>query len=112
MDHVIVAGGTLDDSTDHDDIEILNWRTSSHWVIARIKLPEPMWAASLTVSNDLLYIVGYARISVNITSATYRVSVDTITSSAAKLTSNQIQWSELSSAPYGDTAIIPNSVHM
>ena len=33
LDHVIVAGGRLDDNTFSDDIEVLNYKQSSHWVI-------------------------------------------------------------------------------
>ena len=31
LEHVIVAGGGLDNDTDHDDIEVLNWIENSHW---------------------------------------------------------------------------------
>ena len=41
--YIIVAGGILDDNTYSDDIELLNYKQLSHWVIARIKLPEAMW---------------------------------------------------------------------
>ena len=43
VDYVIVAGGVIDDNTYSDDIELLNYKQSSHWVIARMKLPEAMW---------------------------------------------------------------------
>ena len=109
LDYVIVAGGTLDDKTISDDIEVLNYKQSSHWVIARMKLPEPMWVPSLTISDDLLYIVGYS-IATGRTNAAYQVPVDTITSSAAQLTSNQTaHWTKLPPAPHYYTAIIPNS---
>ena len=109
LDYVIVAGGKLDDGTCSNDIELLNYKLSSHWVIARMKLPEPMWAPSLTISNDLLYIVGYIRPNGNRTTAAYQVPVDTITSTA-QLTSDQTShWTELPPAPHFDTAIIPNS---
>ena len=109
LDYVIVAGGALDDKTINDDIEVLNYKQSSHWVIARMKLPEPIWAPSLTISDDLLYIVGYAK-ATGRTSAAYQLPVDTITSSAAQLTSNQTaHWTKLPPAPHSNTAIIPNS---
>ena len=108
LDYVIVAGGVLDDNTDSDDIELLNYKQSSHWVIARMKLPEAMWCPSLTISNDTLYIVGYAR-ATGRTNAAYAVSVDMVTS-AAQLTSNQTaHWTKLPPAPHYSTAIIPNS---
>ena len=110
LDYVIVAGGYLDDDTSSDDIEVLNYKQSSHWVIARMKLPEPMCIPSLTISDDLLYIVGYIRANGNRTNAAYQLPVDIITSSAAQLTSNQTaHWTELPPAPHFDTAIIPNS---
>ena len=109
LDYVIVAGGVLDDKTISDDIEVLNYKQSSHWVIARMKLPEPMWAPSLTISDDLLYIVGYSR-ATDRTDAAYQLPVDTIISSAGQLTSNQTaHWTKLPPAPHYYTAIIPNS---
>ena len=108
LDYVIVAGGTLDDDTYSNDIELLNCKQSSHWVIARMKLPEPMRSPSLTISNDLLYIVGYDKPKGR-TSAAYQVPVDTITSTD-QLTSDQaIHWTKLPPAPNFKTAIIPNS---
>ena len=107
LDYVIVAGGRLDDYTFSDDIEVLNYKQSSHWVIA--KMPEPMWAPSLTISDDLLYIVGYG-IATGRTSAAHKVPVDIITSSATQLTSNQTaHWTKLPPAPHYNTAVIPNS---
>ena len=108
LDYTIVAGGILDDDTYSNDIELLNHKQSSHWVIAKMKLPEPMWDHSLTISNDLLYIVGYHR-PTHRTKAAYQVPVDTITSTA-QLTSDQTtHWTKLPSAPHYGTAIIPNS---
>ena len=110
LDYVIVAGGYLDVDTISDDIEVLNYKQSSHWVIARMKLPEPMWLPSLTISDDLLYIVGYDRATIRSISAAYQLPVDIITSSAAQLTSNQTaHWTKLPPAPHYNTAIIPNS---
>ena len=109
LDYVIVAGGILDVDTFSDDIEVLNYKQSSHWVIARMKLPEPMRNPSLTISDDLLYIVGYS-IATGRTNAAYQLPVDIITSSAAQLTSNQTaHWTKLPTAPHYYTAIIPNS---
>ena len=108
LDYVIVAGGRLDDDTYSNDIELLNYKQSSHWLIARMKLPEPMWFPSLTISNDLLYVVGYDT-ATGRTNTSYQVPVDTITSTA-QLTSDQTtHWTELPPAPHYNTAIIPNS---
>jgi len=96
LDYVIAVGGVLDDGTISDEIEVLNYKQSPHWVIARIKLPEPMFNPSLTISGHLLYIVGYSRASGR-TKAAYQLPVDMITSSAAQLlTNNQTaHWTEL-----------------
>ena len=108
LDYVIVAGGILDDNTYSDDIELLNYKQSSHWVIARMKLPEVMWDPSLTITNDMLYIVGYYGVTGYIRAA-YAVSVDIITS-AVQLTNNPTgHWSKLPPVPHYCNAIIPNS---
>ena len=109
LDYVIVAGGRLDVNIFSDDIEILNYKQSSHWVIARMKLPEPMWLPSLTISDGLLYIVGYNRATAR-TRAAHKLPLDLITSTAAQLTSNQAAyWTKLPPAPHCHTAVIPNS---
>ena len=108
LDYVIVAGGILDDDTYSNDIELLNYKQSSHWVITQMKLPEPMRRPSLIISNDLLYIVGYNR-ATGRTNLAYQVPVDTITSTA-QLTSDQTtHWIKLPPAPHYGTTIIPNS---
>ena len=106
LDYVIVAGGGIADKTFSDDIELLNYKQSSHWVIARMKLPEPMWIPSLTISDNLLYIVGYSRATDRINAA-YKLSIDIITSPTNQPTSNH--WTELPPAPHYNTAIIPNT---
>ena len=108
LNYVIVAGGSIADRTFSDDIELLNYKQSSHWVMARMKLPEPMWIPSLTISDNLLYIVGYSGASGR-TSAAYKLSIDMITSPAEQLTSNYNHWTELPPAPHTHTAIILNS---
>ena len=109
LDYVIVLGGVLDDYTLSDDIEVLNYKQSSHWVIARMKLPEPMWDPSLTISDDLLYIVGYDK-TTGRTRAAHQIPVGILTSSKSQLTSNETtHWTKLAKAPHGSTAIIPNS---
>ena len=109
LDYVIVAGGALDINTIYDDIQLLNYKLSSHWVIARMKLPEAMWHPSLTISNDTLYIVGYST-ATDRTSEVHEVSVDMVISSAAQLTSNQTaHWTKLPPAPNYNTTIITAS---
>ena len=107
LDYVIVAGGKLDDNTYSDDIELLNYQHSSHWVIARMKLPEAMRLPSLTIFDDTLYIVGYSK-ATGRSDAVFAMSVDIVTSSAAQLT--QIaHWTELPPAPHLCTFVISNS---
>ena len=108
LDNVIVAGGRLDDDTDSDDIEILNYHQPSHWVMARMKLPVAMWAPSLTISDDILYIVGYSEVRSR-TNTAYQIPINSITSTT-QLTSNQTaHWTELTPAPHCNTAIVANS---
>ena len=60
LEHVIVAGGGLDDNTDHDDIEVLNWIENSHWRKVAIKLPLPMYGFTPTIIDDHLLIGRYS----------------------------------------------------
>ena len=106
LDYVIVAGGALDDKTLSDDIELLNYKQPSHWVIARMKLPVAMWFPSLTISDNILYIVGYGRATYR-TNEVYEVSVDMVTSPVGS--NETTHWTELPPAPHTDTAIVPNS---
>ena len=108
LDCVIVAGGEIADKTSSDDIELLNYKQSSHWVIARMKLPEPMWSPSLTISDNLLYIVGYYR-AIGRTNEAYKLSIDVIRSPADQLTSNEADnWIGVPPASHYNTTIMPN----
>ena len=60
LEHVIVAGGKLDDHAIHDDIEVLNWMENSHWRKVSIKLPAPMYNFFPTICDDHILIVGYS----------------------------------------------------
>ena len=109
FDYVVVVGGVLNDNIFSDDIEVLDYKQSSHWVIARVRLPEPMWDPSLTISDGVLYIVGYDK-TTGRTRAAYQLPVNIITSSTVQLTSDQTaHWTKLALPPHGSTAIIPNS---
>ena len=111
LNNVIVAGGALDESIFSNDIEILDWTEKPfHWLTARVKLPERMWFISLTISEGLLYIVGYNR-SNDRSTAAYQVSVDVITSSVGEslISSQMIHWYRVPKAPHAGTSIIPNS---
>ena len=109
-DHVIVLGGGLDEDTDHDDIEVLNLTQPFQWMKSNIKLPQPMWGISLTISHDQLYIVGYNR-SGGRSSTAYHIPVDPIISSIAQPPTNgqSVDWNKLPDAPHYYTALLPHS---
>ena len=105
-DHVIVLGGRKGGS---DDIEVLNWTQATQWMKSNMKLPEPMWSPSLTISHDQLYIVGYY-VSRRYPRA-YQVPVDSIISSIGHPSTSHLSgnWNKLPSAPHYDTALLPHS---
>ena len=109
-DHVVVLGGFIDDGVYSDDIEVLNWTQPLHWMKSNIKLPQPMWAPSLTISHDQVYIVGYST-SGGRSSRAYQLSIDSIISSIGQPpTSGQSNnWNTLPDAPHYDTALLPQS---
>ena len=106
-DHVIVLGGGLGGS---DDIEVLNLTQPFQWMKSNIKLPQPMWGISLTISHDQLYIVGYDTSGGRYSTA-YHIPVDPIISSIAQPpTSGQsVNWNKLPNAPHYRTALLPHS---
>ena len=109
-DYVIVAGGRRDFNTFSDDIELLYYKQSPHWIRTNVKLPETMYFISLTISDDLLYIAGYEA-SHERSNKAYKISVDKITSSVAQssTSSQTVQWTTIPSTPHYLTDIIPNS---
>lgn len=109
-DHVIVAGGMRDINTFYDDIELLYYKQSPHWIRTNITLPEPMAGISLTIADDLLYIAGYGT-SDGRSTESYKIAADKITSSVAQppTSSQTVQWTTIPSTPHYHTAIIPNS---
>ena len=109
-DHVIVLGGGIDGDNDHDDIEVLNWTQPLYWMKSNIKLPQPMWSPSLTISHNQLYIVGYSRSS-DISSTAYQLPINSIISSIGQPpTSGQSDnWNTLSNVPHYNTELLPQS---
>ena len=105
-DHVIVLGGGLGGS---DDIELLNLTQPFQWMKINVKLPEPMWDISPTISHNQLYIVGYS--SDGRYPTAYQLPIASIiTSTAQPPTSGQsVDWNELPDAPHYDTALLPHS---
>ena len=109
-DHVIVLGGGIEVTIIYDDIEVLNWTQPLHWMKSNIKLPEPMWRPSLTISHDQLYIVGYSTSGGRYSTA-YQLTIDSIISSIGQPpTSGQSNnWNTLPNAPHFNTALLPQS---
>ena len=110
-DHVIVLGGAIDDKlTSLDDIEVLNLTQPFQWMKSNIKLPQPMWRISLTISHDQLYIVGYSTSGSRYSTA-YHILVDPIMSSIAQPPTNgqSVDWNKLPDAPHYHTALLPHS---
>ena len=109
-DYVNVAGGMSDKNTCYDDIELLYYKQSPHWIRTNINLPEPMALISLTIADDLLYIAGYQTSGGRSTKA-YKIAADKITSSASQppTSSQTVQWTTIPSTPHYLTATIPNS---
>ena len=106
-DHVIVLGGGEGGT---DDIEVLNLTQPFQWMKSNKKLPKPMWAISLTISHDQLYIVGYDTSGGSYSTA-YQLPIDSIISSTAQPpTSGQsVDWNKLPDAPHHHTALLPHS---
>ena len=105
-DHVIVLGGGEGGS---DDIEVLNWTQPLHWMKSNVKLPQPMWFPSLTISHNQLYIVGYST-SFRYSTA-YQLPINSIISSIGQppTTGQSDNWSTLPNAPHYCTALLPQS---
>ena len=110
-DYVIVAGGMRDINTTYDDIELLYYKQSPHWIRTNINLPEPMAFISLTIADDLLYIAGYQTSDDKRSNKAYKIAADKITSSVAQppTSSQTVQWTTIPSTPLYLTATIPNS---
>ena len=109
-DHVIVLGGLIDDDVYNDDIEVLNWTQPLHWMKSNIKLPQPMWAPSLTIAHNQLYIVGYTASDGRFTTA-YQLPINSIISSIGQPPTNgqSNNWNILPNAPHYHTALLPQS---
>ena len=110
LEHVIVAGGGLDDIT-HDDIEIFNWIDNSHWRKVPIKLPVPMYAFTPTISNDHLLIVGYSGADMKCYKGAYKIPVANITASIDQQHNSDTptKWTKLTLPDHWCTALVPSS---
>ena len=112
LEHVIVAGGGLDDDTlAQDDIEVLNWIENSHWRKASIKLPVPMWGFSPIVSDGYLLIVGYGGTNMSPYNSAYKIPVATITASGDHQHNSDTptKWNELTAVDHWESSLVPSS---
>ena len=113
LEHVIVAGGRLDDDTDHDDIEVLNWIENSHWRNVSIKLPVPMHGFIPTISDDHLLIVGYGGTHRKHHNGAFKIPVANITASFDQQHNSDhntpTKWTKLTETDHWCTALVPCS---
>ena len=110
LEHVIVAGGVLDDTLAQNDIEALNWPENSHWRRVSIKLPVPMYAFTPTISDDHLLIVGYHGGDMKVYRDAYVIPVANITTTINQHNSEiPTKWTKLTKADHWDTALVPSS---
>ena len=113
LEHVIVAGGGLDDNMlAQDDIEVLNWIENSHWRKVSIKLPVPMYSFTPTISDGDLLIVGYSGVDVRCKNV-YKIPLTNIMASIDERHTYSIRtsakWTELTAADHYFTALVPSS---
>ena len=112
LEHVIVAGGGLDDDTIiQDDIEILNWIENSHWKKVSIKLPVPMYGFTPIVSNDHLLIVGYGDTDMKPNKSAYKIPLASMTASCDQQhnSDTSTKWIKLTAADHWHTTLVPSS---
>ena len=113
LEHVIVAGGGLDDTIRaQGGIEILNWVENSHWREVSINLPVPMSVFTPIIADDHLVIVGYVDVNNQLHSDAYKIPVVDITRSGDQqhqTTDTPIRWITMSSADHVFVSLVPNS---
>jgi len=109
QEHVIVAGGGLDDDHDHNDIEVLNWVENSLWRKVSINLPVPMWCFTPIIADDHYVIVGFA--GDKSYRGAYKIPVDDITRSGdqQKTSDTPTKWITMTPATHWATALVPSS---
>ena len=113
LEHVIVAGGGLDDIVTHNDIEVLNWIEKVSWVKATITLPEPMWNFTPVISDEHMLIVGFKDEKMCDDANAWKIRInDIIVSINQESNSNAlIKWTKLTSPDHwvAATCILPSS---
>ena len=115
LQHVIVAGGTRPTGDDdnkpevQDDIEVFNWIENSHWRKVSIKLLEPMYSFTPTISDGDLIIVGYYDADLKTNRSAYKTSVANITASNDQQFNNANKWTELTASDHWNISLLPSS---
>ena len=110
MEYIIAAGGARDKINFNNDIEILNWQQPHlAWERVDVLLPVPMWAMSLTISSDNVYIVGYTQAKGR-SASVYQLPVTAILEQGVYSNESPTEyWVKLRSAPHHDTGLVPGS---
>ena len=110
LEHVIVAGGGLGDTT-HDDIELLNWVENSHWRKVSVNLPVPMWAFTPIIADDHYVIVGYFGANMKTNRSAYKIPVNEITrlGDQQQISGTPMKWITMTPATHWSTALVPSS---
>lgn len=108
LEYIIAAGGTVDDATCVNDIEILNWVENIAWKMVSFRLPFPMYALTPSVCNDNLYIVGFSNKEGSFRNA-YMIPAASIASPLSSSSSKS--WQKLKSSEYHNPALIPGLSH-
>ena len=117
LEHIIVAGGARSTGEDddtlvvQDDIEVLNWIENSHWKKVSIKLPEPMYGFTPTISDDHLLIVGYYGADMQSYNGAYKITVANVTTSIDQQYNSDTptKWTELTVTDHWHTTLVPSS---
>ena len=112
LEHVIVAGGGLDDTIPaQDDIEVLNWIENSHWRKVSINLPVPMFAFTPIVADDHYVIVGCYGADKRPYNGAYKILVDHITrpDDQQQTSDTPTKWITMTLPTHWDTALVPSS---
>ena len=100
--HMIVAGGYLNDNHIADNIEVLNCLERPYvWNRCAVPLPAQMWAINFAICSDHLYIVGYNDAKHTKPNA-FRISATVLLSTlrSSKPYNNTPYWTALPEAPY------------
>ena len=106
LEHVIVAGGASGDGcTISDDIEVLNWIENSQWKRASVHLPKPMFNLKMTICGENIFIVEYHNSSREKEKGSFKIAVNQVTISNAKL----VSWDHVTPASYWGISLVPNS---